>query len=91
MSFILTFPMSSIAVSYFFGLALALRPIEVINPFPDIPKLSFDIVQTFKFQRDVQGGILITTLDLSVFPNITMTTIFHDHSCEITKCELILA
>ena len=37
----MTFPMAYLAFFYFFGLALALRPIELINPFPDIPKLSF--------------------------------------------------
>ena len=34
--------------------------------------------------------MVVTALDLSVFSNITTTTIFHAHSCELTKCELFL-
>ena len=48
------------------------------------------LVQTAKLWRDVQGGVLITILDISVFPNIATTTIFHVNSCELTKCELFL-
>ena len=48
------------------------------------------LVQTVNFQRYVQCDILATTLDLSVFPNIATTTIFHVHICELTKCELFL-
>ena len=48
------------------------------------------LVHIVKFQLDVQGGILITTLDLSVFPNIATTTILNFHICELTKCELFL-
>ena len=48
------------------------------------------LVQTDKLQWDAQGDLLITTLDFSVFTNIATTTIFHVHSCEITKCELFL-
>ena len=48
------------------------------------------LVHTEKLQLDVQGGVLITILDLSMFPNIATTTIFHDHSCELTKCEIFL-
>ena len=33
--------MAHLAFLYFFGLALDLRPREVINPFTNIPKLSF--------------------------------------------------
>ena len=46
------------------------------------------LVQNVKFQQDVQGDILFTTLDLSVFPKIATTTIFHVHSWELTKCEI---
>ena len=45
-------------------------------------------VQTDKLQQDLQGDVLITTLDLYVFPNITTPINFHVHSCELTKCEL---
>ena len=48
------------------------------------------IFQTSKFQWNVQGDVLVTTLDISVFTNITTTTIVHVHSCELTKCELFL-
>ena len=81
---------------YFCGLNLALKPREVINPFPDLSnffwlwRCDFHLVQIVKFQRDVQGDILVTTLDLSMFPNITMTAMFHVYSCELTKCELLL-
>ena len=34
--------MAYLAFLYFFGIDLYLRPKEVINPFPDLPKLSFD-------------------------------------------------
>ena len=42
--------MAYLAFFHFFGLALALRPIEIINPFPDLPKLSFgskDVILVF--------------------------------------------
>ena len=67
---------------YLFGLDLALRPIEAINPFPDLPELYWlfscdtTIVQNAKLQQDVQGDVLFTTLDLSVFPNTATTTFF---------------
>ena len=48
------------------------------------------IVQTAKLRRDVQGDVLITILDLFVFPNITTTTKFYVHRCELSKCELLL-
>ena len=59
---------------YFFCFTLALKPRELKNPFPDIYKFSFD-------SGDVIF-ILVTSLDLYVFPNIAMTTIFHVHSRE---------
>ena len=34
--------MAYLEILNFFGIALDLRPKEVINPFQDIPKLSFD-------------------------------------------------
>ena len=34
------------------------------------------LVQTAKLQRYVQNDVIITTLDISVFPNISTTTIF---------------
>ena len=40
--FLLTFPMEYLAFLYLFGLTLALRPREVINPFPDLPNHYFD-------------------------------------------------
>ena len=48
------------------------------------------LVRTAKLQLYFQGGVLITTLDLSVFPNFFLTTNFHVHSCELTKCEIFL-
>ena len=38
-SFLLTFPMAYLAFLYFGDLALALKPREVINPFPDLSNL----------------------------------------------------
>ena len=48
------------------------------------------IVQTAKLQRYVQNDVVITTLDLFVFTNISTTTIFHFNSCEINKSENFL-
>ena len=78
-----------------FSLIIILRSREVINPFHDINQIIFwlwicdsHIVQTNKFQQYFQGDVLLTILNLSVFPNIVTTTIFHVHRCELTKCEL---
>ena len=49
----------------------------------------FHLVKTSKLQRNVQGDVLVTTIDLSVFPNITKITIFHIHSCELNKCHIL--
>ena len=49
-----------------------------------------NLVQTAKLQQYVQGDVLVTTLYLSVFPNIAMTTIVRVHSCELAKRELYL-
>ena len=46
------------------------------------------LVHTNKLQQYVQGDVLLTIINLSVFPNIATTTIFHVHRCDITKCEL---
>ena len=48
------------------------------------------LVQTAKLQWDVQSDVLVTTLDLSDFHNFVTKTIFHVHSCELTKCEVFL-
>ena len=53
-------------------------------------RCDFHIVQNTKFQQDVQGDVLLTNLNLSVFPDITTTTIYHVNMCELTKCELYL-
>ena len=50
----------------------------------------FYLVQTTKFQRDAQVDVLLAILYLPMFPNITTTTIFHGHRCELTKCEIFL-
>ena len=50
----------------------------------------YNLVQTTKLQKYVQCYVLITILDIYVFTNITTTTNFHVHSCELTKCELLL-
>ena len=46
-------------------------------------RCDFHLLQAIKFQQNVQGDILVTTLDLSVFTNIVTTTIFHVHSWEL--------
>ena len=38
----------------------------------------------------VQVDKLINILDLSVYTNIETTTIFHFHSCDLTKCKPLL-
>ena len=53
-------------------------------------RCDFCIVHTAKFQRDVQGDVLLTILNLPMFPNILTSTIFHVHRCELTRCELSL-
>ena len=53
-------------------------------------RCDYHLVHTVKLQWDVQCDVLITTLDIYVFYNIAMTTIFNVHSCELTKCELFL-
>ena len=45
-----------------------------------ILKCDYHLVQTAKFQQDVQGDLLVTTLDLAVSTNITTTSIFQVHS-----------
>ena len=45
-------------------------------------RCDFYLVQTIKFQQDVQGDILLATLDLVVFPNIATITMFHVNSWE---------
>ena len=42
MPFSLKFPMAYLALLYFCGLALAMKPREVINPFPDLYNFTFD-------------------------------------------------
>ena len=49
----------------------------------DLKRCTFHLVKTNKFQRDVQGDVLFTILDLPVFHNIVMVTIFHVHRCEL--------
>ena len=41
-SFMLKFPMAYLAFLYFYALALALKPREVINPFPDLYNFPFE-------------------------------------------------
>ena len=43
----------------------------------------FHLVQTKKFQRDVQGDVLLTMPNLLLFPNIVIPTIFHVRICEL--------
>ena len=52
----------------------------------------FHLVQTVKFQWYFQGDILVTNLDLPVFPNITTTTNFHVHIQEqlFLTCQFFL-
>ena len=89
--------MAYLSFLYLFGLALALIPIEVINPFSDLPKIIFwiwrcdyHLVQISNFQLDIQGDVLVTALDLCYFPNILTTTIFHVHSWKLVNCETFL-
>ena len=91
-SFILTFPMVYLAFLYIFDLALVLRARALTNPFPDPSKFyfwfwryGFHLVQIVKLLWDIQNLIniqsntLVTTLDLFVFPNIALTTVFLVH------------
>ena len=47
----------------------------------------FYIFQTTKIQIDVQGDLLLDVIDIPVFLNILMITIFHVHRCEILLTE----
>ena len=53
----------------------------------------FHLFHIVKFQWYFKGDILVTDLDLSVFPNIATTTNFHFHSREqvFLTCELSLS
>ena len=51
----------------------------------------FYLVHNTKIQRDFQGDVLLTILDISVFPNIATTTIFHVHQCELFLPERLLS
>ena len=53
-------------------------------------RCDFHLFHATKFQRDVQGDVLITILNLRVFPNIATTTIFHVYRCELAQCENFL-
>ena len=53
-------------------------------------RCDFCLFQTTKFQRYVQGDVLLDILNVPVFPNITTTPLFHVHRCEVTKCEIFL-
>ena len=53
-------------------------------------RCDFHPIRTNKFQRDVQGNVLIAVLDIPVFPNISTITIFRLHSFELTRCEFFL-
>ena len=44
----------------------------------------FYIFQTNKIQKDIQGDVLLTILDLPLFPRIVPTAIFHVHRCELS-------
>ena len=50
-------------------------------------RCDFNLVQTSKIQRNVQGDLILTILDPPVFPNILNTTIFHIHWCELYLSE----
>ena len=51
----------------------------------------FHLVKTTKFQRDVQGDVLLTIIDLPLFPKIVMSTSFHVHRCEKFLPERLLS
>ena len=53
-------------------------------------RCDYHLFQTSKLQQYIEGNWLVTTLDISMFSNIKMTTNFHVHSWELTKCELFL-
>ena len=53
-------------------------------------RCDFHLVQTTKFQRDVQGDVFLAIFDIYLFPKIATTAIFHVHRCELTKCKLFL-
>ena len=75
---------------YFFGLALN-QPLSWSSQIIFLLwRCDSHLVQTAKLQQYVQNDVIITTLDVSVFPKISTTTIFHVNSCEITKSEISL-
>ena len=95
-SFLLTFPMAYLAF-LFMWTCFGLDTQRINEPLSWssliiswLWRYDFHLVQTVKFQRDVQCDILVTNLDLSVFPNIFTTTKFHVHNWELTKCEIYL-
>ena len=61
-------------------------------------RCGFHLVQIVKLLWDIQniinilGDTLVTTLDLFVFPNIALTTVFHVHRLKqiLLTCELFL-
>ena len=62
-------------------------------------RCGFHLVQIVKILWDIQilihiqGDTLVTTLDLFVFPNIALTTVFHVHRLKqilLLTCELFL-
>ena len=63
---------------------LVLTSIEVVIPLPGIPMRGyFTIFQTINIRRYVQDNLLITIIDLPMFPNIVPSTHFHVHRCEL--------
>ena len=48
---------------------------------------NFHFVHTNKIKRYVQGGALLTILDIPVFLNITTAKMFHVHQCELSLSE----
>ena len=66
-SFLLTFLMANLAFLYFFRLTLPFIPREVINPFPGLPKLSFDsedVIFIFSRLSDFNGTSKVTYFSL---------------------------
>ena len=49
----------------------------------------FPLVQTINLRRYFQDGVLLTVIDLPVFPTIAPSTNFHVHRCELLLPEFL--
>ena len=98
-SFLLTFPMAYISFFVFLWPYLVLetqRGNQALSWSFQFPfwlwRCDFHLVQTVKLWLDEQGDVIVTALDIFVFPNIATTTIFHVHrqGKHFPTCQLFL-